>query len=283
MLPSVTMRGWRAFVLGIPAALAAISSCTSTANLSGGADDAGVETGADASSDSSGGGPDGATDAADANAFDAWSSCAADAGQIFCDDFDHGVLGQAWTKMSAGPGSLTLDNDISHSAPYSLVATADVTGAYAEGPALTKDFSGTFDTVSCTFAFRRDGVGDARIEIADLAVTTGPTVFRADLLMGPTDGYLEVFTTPSDGGPTTGDNVTAPLAFVVGTWHELTMTIDRKSATLLVDGALAGKLDHGNDVTPASWSWRIGTPVIDTANATPWQIRFDDVRCFRTP
>lgn len=262
------------------AASAMLPACllfTSLDDASGGADpanDSGSDTNA---SDAPLSPSDAAGDAvADANLAARFCEQDGGPGLVFCADFDGTDLAEGWSGLASGAGELLLDQK-------ALLAKVPTTTAYSKGKHLFRDIDGVFTSLSCSFAFRRDVLGDESVIIAALAVETNAEYYTAYLYATVTSGQLLVQKFPADGGEPTATSGTANFGFPIGEWHRLTIEATKTQVRASIDGQLETSLVHDTTAKAIRTKLELGEPEISASNTKPWELRFDDVRCNLIP
>jgi hypothetical protein len=200
----------------------------------------------------------------------------AGAGQVFCTEFAGAAVSDDWSGLAAGVGSLEL-------AQGNMLAKIPVVAEYEQGKFVYRNIDGAFGTLSCSFAFRRDVLGEEDLSIAELEVQTGGEEYLVALYTRTTGGRLLMQRYPEDGGDGVVSEVPIDLAPAVGEWHRVTVEVGSPQIRVLIDGKLTGSL--ANAPTPAEIRtvFRLGVPQVDGENTAPWELRFDDVRCILTP
>ncbi len=279
--PRAQSRARRATLAALASLGAALLPCcllvTSTDGLSGGPGvdgaapaDAGLEAN-EASADAPG----------DANAPVPEAGCGA--GELFCADFDQGAFDLGWTNLGTGVGTMVADPAAFISAPRSLLVTLPNTTGYTQAIALTKRIQGVYTSFRCSFRVRRDAVGTTQITFAKLVSFTNTDQVTLLTTTDLTAGSFGVLRFDGTSGVTTPQYVTAPLTFDPSEWHLVAFEIDRTSGALSIDGNPIATLAHGAAGTAVRVELTIGGVEMDKANTLPWKVRYDDVRCARTP
>jgi hypothetical protein len=204
--------------------------------------------------------------------------CLQDAGpgQVFCTEFPGPTVAEGWSSLASGVGSLELDQG-------NLLAKVPVLPAYDEGKYVARIIDGVFSSLACSFAFRRDVLGEELVSIAELIVEMNAAEYNLQLYTGVTTGRLLVARYPGDGGD--GDNLqaVANVAPPIGEWHRYTIEATKTHVRAYVDGQLEASIEHGTPLAQLRSTFKLGIPRIDGDNLQPWQMRFDDVRCTLSP
>jgi hypothetical protein len=280
------MRGRAALTAGL-GALAGCTLLVDTSGLTGGSSDApDASTSSDATADAvdEGDGPrdapleeaDAATDAPPASDAHAPLGEAGCTGTVhdFCDDFDHGALGAAWTRTFQIGGAFTLD-PLAVSPPSSLLATAADGGS--ENLILVKNFAGATKGIRCQVALRVDAY-DNYTDVLHVDFTVAGEAYFVRVGLGG-GGTLNEYGQLPDGGERVRNNwpFQQPPA---GQWVDVVLDIDGDpnagAATLAVDGAqvLSVALSPPTDATGINVE-------LGAINTFPlaWRAHYDNVAC----
>jgi hypothetical protein len=307
-----------ASVLGVAATSLLWAGCNALVGFEsqyvavGGGDAAVGFTGVDANSSSVDANPDvAAVDAnpsADAGAVDAAGDAPEDSslgfcalvalegGVSFCDDFDHGALGQTWNAtLVAGDASVALDTTLWTSPPNSFA----VTGQGNLQGQLVKT-TPAYGEIVVAFEAREDGFGaeglyeDAGMTETLVAVTLG--AFEFDLAVSvnaqnPPFGQMTFIETEhlDDGGATTyATSSSLPPGvggFAPGNWIRIVLDLQLPSGgdggTFMVssDGPifpLGGPLASPSP-GPMAGSVALGMQITGDTGAGDWIFHYDDV------
>ena len=200
----------------------------------------------------------------------------AGAGQVFCTEFNGPTLAEGWSGLSGGVGILELDQG-------NLLAHVPVVGQYEQGKYVYRYVDGAYSTLSCSFAFRRDVLGEEDVTVAEMDVQTGGEDYLIALYTLPTTGRLLTQRYPEDGGDGEVTETPIDVATPLGEWHRVTLENTTTQIRVFIDGQLNGSLTTAATPAEIRTAFRLGLPQIDGANTAPWELRFDDVRCILTP
>ena len=200
----------------------------------------------------------------------------AGAGQVFCTEFNGPTVAEGWSGLAGGVGALELDQG-------NMLAKVPVVGQYENGKFVYRYIDGAYSTLSCSFAFRRDVLGEEDTTIAEMDVQTGGEDYLIALYTLPTTGRLLTQRYPEDSGDGVVNETPADLATPVGEWHRVTLENTTTQIRVYVDGQLNGTLTTAATPAEIRTTFRLGLPQIDGDNTAAWELRFDDVRCILTP
>jgi hypothetical protein len=204
--------------------------------------------------------------------------CAQDAGPgvVLCSEFSGTDPSAGFSGLGGAVGTLELDEG-------NLLARVPVLGQYEQGKHVYQIVNGAFSILSCSFAFRRDVIGDELISVAELAVQTNAEHYSVFLYTAPTSGRLLVADYPADGGDGIFNSTAAGLGAQPGEWHRVGLEATATHVRVYIDGQLDVSLPHQSVPAAFQTTFKLGIPQIDGDNLQPWELRFDDVRCIRMP
>jgi hypothetical protein len=185
-------------------------------------------------------------------------------------------VSEGWSGLAGGVGTLELDQG-------NLRASVPVLAQYEQGKHVYRTIDGSFSTLSCSFAFRRDVLGEEDVSIAEMSVETSGEDYQLTLYTLPATGRLLVQRYPEDGGDNVGEETPADLAPATGQWHRVTLEVSTAQLRVYLDGQLSGSLPNRIPAAEIRTTFRLGVPQIDGDNLAPWELRFDDVRCNLIP
>jgi hypothetical protein len=197
-------------------------------------------------------------------------------GEVFCTEFAGPTVSEGWSGLAGGVGTLELDQG-------NLRASVPVLAQYEQGKHVYRTIDGSFSTLSCSFAFRRDVLGEEDVSIAEMSVETSGEDYQLTLYTLPATGRLLVQRYPEDGGDNVGEETPADLAPATGQWHRVTLEVSTAQLRVYLDGQLSGSLPNRIPAAEIRTTFRLGVPQIDGDNLAPWELRFDDVRCILIP
>ena len=200
----------------------------------------------------------------------------AGAGEVFCTEVPGPTVAEGWSGLAGGVGSLEL-------AQGNMLAKVPVLGQYEQGKFVYRTIDGKFSSLACSFAFRRDVLGEEDVSIAEMVVETSGEDYLLSLYTLPTTGRLLVQRYPEDGGDGVVEETPADLAAPIGEWHRVTLEVTTSQLRALVDGQLTASLSNTIPSAEIRTTFRLGIPQIDGDNLAAWELRFDDVRCILTP
>jgi hypothetical protein len=219
---------------------------------------------------------DGGAADVDASAPDAPGTrfCDGDAGGkvIVCDDFD-GVDFAKWTGITSSAGPLVRDTAKFVSPPSSLLAAPPASaGGLSSILDMAVPLGSTTIAVEATLLVEATGTGSIDLLQIEAQHPAGRsqaalTYVKGNWQMERQDPLLQFATTPTNASFGTWKRVRIEWTLAPGSSGSATITVEDAAVAIL----------PFSGISPSSLVVRVGVPFLESG-ATPWRVRFDDVR-----